>query len=116
MMKEHKMTLPNRYAVIGTEEMFSIEGGIGPKAMDDGKYNTYETAGSLTIMLENLFNRIFQPSYSERQTINKGFAGLGVIQTIIKVFNPTAIAEAINFAPFLTGVFDTLGKIGMDRV
>lgn len=115
-MKKQKMLLPNRYAVIGAEEMPHIEGGLGPTTIVDGNYSTYEKAGKITVFLEDFFNRIFRPSLSERQTINQSFAGIGVVQTVINALNPTALAKAINFAPFLTGVMDTLGKIGMSRV
>ena len=111
-MKDRKWNLPKHYA----EEMQTIDGGIGPTTLEDGKYSDYETAGSITVMLEDWFNRIFQPSYSDRQTINKTFAGIGVFQTIVNALNPTAIAKAINIAPVFTGIFDALGKIGMSRV
>ena len=111
-MKDRKWNLPKHYAVISAEEMQTIDGGIGPTTLEDGKYSDYETAGSITVML----NRIFQPSYSDRQTINKTFAGIGVFQTIVNALNPTAIAKAINIAPVFTGIFDALGKIGMSRV
>ena len=110
-MKDRKWNLPKHYAVISAEEMQTIDGGIGPTTLED-----YETAGSITVMLEDWFNRIFQPSYSDRQTINKTFAGIGVFQTIVNALNPTAIAKAINIAPVFTGIFDALGKIGMSRV
>ena len=115
-MKDRKWNLPKHYAVISAEEMQTIDGGIGPTTREDGKYSDYETAGSITVMLEDWFNRIFQPSYSDRQTINKTFAGIGVFQTIVNALNPTAIAKAINIAPVFTGIFDALGKIGMSRV
>ena len=115
-MKYRKWNLPKHYAVISAEEMQTIDGGIGPTTLEDGKYSDYETAGSITVMLEDWFNRIFQPSYSDRQTINKTFAGIGVFQTIVNALNPTAIAKAINTAPVFTGIFDALGKIGMSRV
>ena len=115
-MKEQKMMFPNHYAVIGTEEMMYIAGGIGPATLDDGKYDAYEKAGTVITFLEDMFNRIFKPDYSDRQAINKGLAGIGIIQTIISVFKPTAIAEAINVAPILTGILDTLGKIGLSRI
>lgn len=115
-MKEQKLQFPAHYGVICEKEMATISGGIGPTALDDGKYATYEKASFIAILLENMLTRIFKPSYSDRQNINKGLAGIGIVQAVINIINPSAIAKAINFAPVLTGFVDTLGKIGLSRI
>lgn len=115
-MKRQKLLFPAHYGVICENEMAFISGGIGPTALDDGKYATYEKASFIAVFLENMLTRFFKPSYSDRQNINKGLAGLGIVQAIINIVNPTATAQAINYAPVLTGFVDTLGKIGLSRM
>lgn len=115
-MKEQKLTLPENYAVIGSEEMVYIEGGLGAENLNEGNYHIFETAGRLTDVLEGLITRIAKPSYEVRDAVNKGFAGIGILQTVINVINPTALANAINIAPALTGIVNALGNLGLDRL
>ena len=44
-MKDRKWNLPKHYAVISAEEMQTIDGGIGPTTLEDGKYSDYESNG-----------------------------------------------------------------------
>ena len=91
-------------------------GGIGPATYTDGSYDTHQNASEITKKWEGFFERIFDLDYEQRQTVNKGFGLIGIFQSILQAFNPTALVKAINTAPVLTGVFDALGQIGLARM
>ena len=116
-MKEQKLTLPERYAVVSAEEMVYIEGGLGADPIGDGKYGIFETAGNLTELFNRVFRRFsYKLDYEVVDALNKGITGLGIVNAVVNILDPSALAKSINLAPAFTGIMNTLGKIGLDRV
>ncbi len=115
-LKKNALMFPAGYGKISKEEAYGIEGGIGPATYTDGSYDTHQNASEITKKWEGFFERIFDLDYEQRQTVNKGFGLIGIFQSILQAFNPTALVKAINTAPVLTGVFDALGQIGLARM
>lgn len=113
---EMKLTMPKQYAQISADESRTILGGIGPTAYDEGAYDQYQGGADLTFGLFGYIERALDLNYSERRAMDRGLGLLGLFQVILNAFNPTAIAEAINIAPFFTGIFNALGQIGLNRL
>ena len=114
--KEKTLRMPNQYSVIPEAELQDLNGGIGADPVDDGKYNLFNNISDLTAPLERAFIRLFDVDYDTQQQLNLGFAALGVFETVLNALNPSALIQAINFSPVLTGVLNGLGKLGLSRL
>lgn len=113
---EKTLRMPNQYSVIPEAELQDLNGGIGADPVDDGKYNLFNNISDLTAPLERAFIRLFDVDYDTQQQLNLGFAALGVFETFLNALNPSALIQAINFSPVLTGVLNGLGKLGLSRL